>query len=575
MALSSSFISSSSPPLLHSASPFDLRRNHRRASWRPTTGTSSDADGSARVLRCALGSRPRRASGTPRPSSSSPSTLPRSSSGSRSPPKQRHWKEGPSSSSSSTLPRSSAPARSPPNNRHWKEGPSYSSSSTLPRSSAPASSPPKKRHWKEGEFPGASESFPSRRPRMPIKNIKKKMDDRAAAKAWVCTVTEALADRIQKRQWQEALKVFDMLKEQPFYSPKEGTYMKLLILLGKSGQAIRAHELFDDMTEEGCQPNPELYTALLAAYCRSNLLDEAFSILEKMKTLPLCQPDVYTYSTLLKACTEASRFDLVDSLYQDMSERMISPNTVTQNIVLSGYGKAGKFDEMEKVLSGMLESSTCKPDVWTMNIILSLFGNMSQVDAMEKWYERFRAYGIEPETRTFNILIGAYGKKRMYDKMTAVMEYMRKLEFPWTTSTYNNIIEAFAEVGDAKNMECAFNQMRAEGMKSDTKTFCCLLNGYSNAGQFHKVISTVQLAERLEVRRNSFFYNALISACAKADDLPEMERVFKHMKDGECTPDSITFGILVEAYRKEGMTDKIYDLEQENPGKFEAKLVTP
>ncbi|XP_042398110.1 pentatricopeptide repeat-containing protein At3g06430, chloroplastic-like isoform X2 [Zingiber officinale] len=534
MALSSSFISSSSSPLLHSASPFDLRRNHRRASWRPTTGTSSDADGSARVLRCALGSRPRRASGTPRPSSSSPSTLPRSSAGSRSPPKQRHWKEGPSSSS--TLPRSSAPARSPPNNRHWKEGPSYSSSSTLPRSSAPASSPPK---------------------------------------AWVCTVTEALADRIQKRQWQEALKVFDMLKEQPFYSPKEGTYMKLLILLGKSGQAIRAHQLFDDMMEEGCQPNPELYTALLAAYCRSNLLDEAFSILEKMKTLPLCQPDVYTYSTLLKACTEASRFDLVDSLYQDMSERMISPNTVTQNIVLSGYGKAGKFDEMEKVLSGMLESSTCKPDVWTMNIILSLFGNMSQVDAMEKWYERFRAYGIEPETRTFNILIGAYGKKRMYDKMTAVMEYMRKLEFPWTTSTYNNIIEAFAEVGDAKNMECAFNQMRAEGMKSDTKTFCCLLNGYSNAGQFHKVISTVQLAERLEVRRNTFFYNALISACAKADDLLEMERVFKHMKDGECTPDSITFGILVEAYRKEGMTDKIYDLEQENPGKFEAKLVTP
>ncbi|THU55965.1 hypothetical protein C4D60_Mb11t12250 [Musa balbisiana] len=528
VALSSSFLSSSplTAPVLHLGSRFDVTRTAA------TKTAVDDAGGFARVLRCAVGPRPRKASGAPRPPTTTRSTA--------------------------TSPR-------------FRSTPKHS-----PVAAAPAAgAPPKKRHWKEGEFPGISESSVSRRPRTPIKNLKKKADDRATAKAWACTVTEALADRIQKKQWQEALEVFDMLKEQSFYSPKEGTYMKLLLLLGKSGQPIQAQKLFNTMEEEGCQPTSELYTALLAAYCRSNLLDEAFSVLVKMKTLPHCQPDVYTYSTLIKACVEASRFDLVDSLYQDMSERLITPNTVTQNIVLSGYGKAGKFDEMEKVLSGMLESTTCKPDVWTMNIILSLFGNVGQVDMMEKWYEKFRGFGIEPETRTFNILIGAYGKRRMYDKMTSVMEYMRKLAFPWTTSTYNNVIEAFADVGDAKNMEYAFNQMRAEGMKADTKTFCCLLNGFSIAGLFHKVVSTVQLAERLEVPTNTSFYNAVISACAKAGDLLEMERVFKHMKERHCAPDTVTYHILVEAYRKEGMTDKIFDLKQENPGMVELELVTP
>lgn len=67
---------------------------------------------------------------------------------------------------------------------------------------------PRKRHWKEGEFPGASEgSAPRPPPRTPIKNLKKKADDRAAAAAWACTVTEALADRVQKRQWEDALEV--------------------------------------------------------------------------------------------------------------------------------------------------------------------------------------------------------------------------------------------------------------------------------------------------------------------------------------------------------------------------------
>lgn len=339
--------------------------------------------------------------------------------------------------------------------------------------------------------------------------------------------------------------------------------MKLIVLLGRCGQPLRAQQLFNTMVEEGCQPTSELYTALLAAYCRNDLIDEAFSILNEMKNLPLCQPDVYTYSTLIKACVDALKFDFIESLYEEMAERSITPNTVTQNIVLSGYGKAGKYDQMEKVLSNMLDSTTCKPDVWTMNTIISVFGNKGQIDAMERWYEKFRNFGIEPETRTFNILIGAYGKKRMYDKMSSVMEYMRKLQFPWTTSTYNNVIEAFAAVGDVKHMEYTFSQMRAEDMKADTKTFCCLINGYANAGLFHKVISSVNLAKRFEIPENVSFYNAIISACAKAEDLVEMERVFNRMKDNQCQPDDTTYSIMIEAYNKEGMRDKIFYLEQE------------
>ena len=185
-----------------------------------------------------------------------------------------------------------------------------------------------------------------------------------------------------------------MLKEQSFYQPKEGTYMRLIVLMGKNRQPELARKLFDSMIDEGLEPTAELYTALLGAYCRSNNIDEALLILEQMKTLPLCQPDVFTFSILIKACIDATRFELVESLYEQMGERGISPNTVTQNTVLSGYGKAGKFDQMEKVLLGMLESTTCRPDVWTMNTIISVFGNMGDIEMMERWYEKFRNFGL-------------------------------------------------------------------------------------------------------------------------------------------------------------------------------------
>ncbi|KAM7277631.1 hypothetical protein ACFE04_004765 [Oxalis oulophora] len=433
---------------------------------------------------------------------------------------------------------------------------SFSSSSPQTQTAAK-----KQRHWKQGEYPGVLDVYTTKRP--PIKNIKKKLLRKEISKAWVNTVTETLSISIDNKQWAHALQVFEMLKEQTFYEPKEGTYMKLICLLGKSNQPHRARQLFDEMVEAGIEPTAELYTALLTAYCRSNLTDLAFNILNVMKTLPSCQPDVYTYSTLIKVCVDSLRFELVEKLYGEMAERLISPNTVTQNIVLRGYGNAEKYDQMEKVLSEMLESTSCKPDVWTMNIILSVFGNKGQIDMMERWYEKFRNFGIEPETRSFNILIGAYGKKRMYDKMSSVMEYMRKLRFQWTTSTYNNVLEAFSDVGDVKHMEYTFDMLRKDGMKADTKTFCCLINGYANAGLFHKVISIVQMAEKFEIGENTAFYNAVIYACARADDLMEMDRVFKRMKDKQCLPDSRTYSIMIEAYKKEGMNDRVYDLEQE------------
>lgn len=339
--------------------------------------------------------------------------------------------------------------------------------------------------------------------------------------------------------------------------------MRLLVLLGRCGQPGQAQQFFYSMIEEGLEPTSELYTALIGAFSRSSILDKAFAVLQTMIELPRCQLDVYTYSILIKACVDASRFDLVESLYEQMGDRSIVPNTVTQNIVLSGYGRASKYAEMEKVLLGMLESADSKPDVWTMNTILSIFGNEGQIEMMERWYEKFRNFGIEPETRTFNILIGAYGKKKMYDKMSSVMEYMRRLSFPWTTSTYNNVIEAFSDAGDAKHMEYTFDQMRTEGMKADTKTFCCIFRGYANAGLFHKVIYTIQLAGKLEIPENTSLFNSVIYACAKAEDVMEMERVFKRMKDKQCRPDLMTYSTMVDAYQKEGMTDKVYDLEQE------------
>lgn len=98
------------------------------------------------------------------------------------------------------------------------------SSSPSKTASASNSSVVKKKHWKQGEFPGVSEtSLPSSTRRKPIKNVKKKLDRKNNAKAWANTVTEALSECIDKKQWLQALEVL------LYFSALKNHYFKLFL----------------------------------------------------------------------------------------------------------------------------------------------------------------------------------------------------------------------------------------------------------------------------------------------------------------------------------------------------------
>lgn len=136
--------------------------------------------------------------------------------------------------------------------------------------------------------------------------------------------------------------VFDLLREQLWYRPNSGIYIKLIVMLGKCKQPEKAQTLFQAMIDEGCIVDHEAYTALLSAYSRSGLFDKAFAILEQMKVTSGCQPDVFTYSILLKSCLQVYEFGKVQFLLSDMAAQGIKANTITYNTLIDAYGKAKK-----------------------------------------------------------------------------------------------------------------------------------------------------------------------------------------------------------------------------------------
>ncbi|PNX93950.1 pentatricopeptide repeat-containing protein at3g53170-like protein [Trifolium pratense] len=394
-----------------------------------------------------------------------------------------------------------------------------------------------------------------------IRGVENKAKSWKHKQLWPKAVLEALDDAIKGCQWQNALMIFELLRNQYWYEPRCETYMKLLMMLSKCKQPKEASQLYETMLFEGLKPNVKVLTALVSAYGQSGLFRHAFSTVEDMKSVVDCKPDVYTYSVLISCCAKFRRFDLIERILVDMSYLGIGCNSVTYNSIIDGYGKAGRFEQMENSLTDMIENENCQPDVFTLNSLIGSYGNGGKIDKMEQWYDEFQLMGIKPDIKTFNMIIKSYGKAGMYDKMKTVVDFMEQRFFTPTIVTYNTVIEAYGKAGQIKEMDQHFKKMKHVGMKPNSVTFCSLVDAYSKVGLIDKIDSILRHVENSDVILDTPFFNCIISAYGQAGNLKKMGELFLAMRARKCEPDSFTFACMIQAYNAQGMTEAAKNLE--------------
>ncbi|KAI3968887.1 hypothetical protein MKX01_029037 [Papaver californicum] len=303
--------------------------------------------------------------------------------------------------------------------------------------------------------------------------IEKKKGPTNSNKLLPRTVLEDLHERISALRWESALK-----------------------------QPEKARELFQFMIDEGCMANHESYTALVSAYSRTGLLDQAFSLLEQMKVTP-----------------GFFAFHRVQTLLSDMAEQGVKPSTITYNTLIDAYGRAGRFGEMESTLMEMLQEQECQPDVWTMNSTLRAFGGTGQIETMERCYEKFQSACI-------------------------LMEYMQKYYFSWTIVTYNVVIDAFGRAGDLKQMEYLFRLMRSERIKPNW------------SGAKEKIEGVLRFIEDSDILLDTVFFNCLVDAYGRLVCLAGMRQVLEMMGNCGCKPDKVTYSTMIKAYTSNGVSSR-------------------
>jgi pentatricopeptide repeat protein len=239
----------------------------------------------------------------------------------------------------------------------------------------------------------------------------------------------------------------------------------------------------------------------------------------------------------------------------------VEPSIVTYNTLVFGYGKAGLFMEMERVLA-LMESNYVEPDTVTWNTLIRVFGLHNRIREMEQAYEGLLGQGLLPDTVTLNTLISAYGRAGLYGKMQCVIDYMWRYSYPMTTATYNSVVEVYGKAGKIDLMDSAFKDMKAKGVKPNCVTFSSILSAYGKHGCWHNVEKIMRQVYNYNAA-DTAVYNAAIDACQKGQNFEDMEKMFVEMKEEGFQPDGITYTILVGAWKRARKFDKVQELLEE------------
>ncbi|KAL0684900.1 hypothetical protein Bca4012_051748 [Brassica carinata] len=192
-------------------------------------------------------------------------------------------------------------------------------------------------------------------------------------------------------------------------------YVTLLAILVEENQLKLAFKFYKNVREIGLPPTVASLNVLIKALCRNEkTVDAGVNILLEMPKQG-CDPDSYTYGTLISGIQEAVE------LFDRMNLQGLKPDDGLYGKVISGFYAVSKFREAANFLDEMILGGIT-PNRLTWNIHVRTSNEVvrglctSYPTRAFTLYQSMRSRGISVEVETLDSLVKCLCKKGEFQK---------------------------------------------------------------------------------------------------------------------------------------------------------------
>ncbi|GAB2277728.1 hypothetical protein Dimus_012431 [Dionaea muscipula] len=372
------------------------------------------------------------------------------------------------------------------------------------------------------------------------------------------------------------------------------TFQLLLDAFIQSGKFHHAIEILDQMEEVGASLNLQIYNSVVVALARKNQLALALSMFTKLldasagNVCGVAPASSLACNVLLVALRRAGMRKEFTDVFCKLREKMAVLDRRGYNICIHAFGCWGDlqtalhlFKEMKDV-SSISDSSTgpdlctynslihalClvgkardalavveelkgsghEPDAFTYRLIIQGCSKSYRIEDATKLFNEMRLNGFHPDTTVYNSLLDGFLKARKLTEACQLFEKMIQDGIRASCCTYNILIDGLIKNGRAVAGYTLFCDLKKKGQFVDAVTYSIVVLHLCREGQFEE---SLHLVEEMEARGfvvDLVTMTALVMELYKQGRWGSLERLMKHIRDGNLLPDVLKWKAGVEAF---------------------------
>ncbi|CAM6048440.1 unnamed protein product [Sphagnum compactum] len=306
----------------------------------------------------------------------------------------------------------------------------------------------------------------------------------------------------------------------------------------KSGQGQKALELFQQMQQEGVEPNSVTFVGVLNACASVAALEEGRHV-HKQIIQSGFESDVFVCSGLVDMYAKCGSMEDAWTLFS----KMPSHDVVSWTAMIFGHVKCGQGQKALELFRQMQEEGV-KPNPVTFVAVLNACASVLALEEGRHAHEQIVQSGCESDVFVHSSLVDMYAK---CGSMEDAWKVFTKMPSPDAVS-WNAIIFAHVKCGQGQKALDLFMQMHHEGVEPNSLTFVGVLNACASLFALEEGRCIHKQIIECSCETNVFVGNSLIDMYAKCGSMREAWRVFDMMP----LRDVVSWNALLSGYAMHG-----------------------
>ncbi|VVA89842.1 unnamed protein product [Arabis nemorensis] len=335
----------------------------------------------------------------------------------------------------------------------------------------------------------------------------------------------------------------------------------LAYMYGVNREPVDARRVFDEMPEA----DVICWTAVLSAFSKNDLYEEALELFYAMHRGKGLVPDGSTFGTVLTACGNLRRLKQGKEIHGKLITNGIASNVILESSLLDMYGKCGSVREARQVFNGMSKKNTVswsallggycqngqhgkviemfremeEKDLYCFGTVLKACAGLAAVRLGKEVHGQYVRRGCRDNVIVESALVNLYGKSGCIDSATRVYLKMSIRNM----ITWNAMLSALAQNGRGEEAVSFFNDMVKRGVKPDYISFIAVLTacghtGLVDEGRYYFAL----MAENYGIKPGTEHYSCMIDLLGRAGLFEEAESLLER---AERRNDASLWGVLL------------------------------